>query len=136
MPMQAIKWDESMSTGVDSLDSQHKQLISWLNDLLVAMSEGRGRSEVDGLLQQLGAYAALHFGNEEDCFEKYRCPFAAQNAAAHREFIATFQNLRDEYDTTGATSSLVVRVQSELMRWLAAHIRRTDTTLRDFVRPD
>ena len=136
MPMQAIKWDESMSTGVESLDSQHKQLIAWLNNLLGAMSEGRGRSEVDGLLQQLGAYAALHFGNEESCFEKWKCPFAAQNVEAHKVFIATFENLRAEYERDGASSHLVVRVQSELMRWLAAHIKRTDTTLRPCVRPD
>ncbi len=136
MPMQAIKWDESMSTGVESLDAQHKQLISWLNNLLVCMSEGRGRAEIDGLLQQLGAYATLHFGNEEECMEKWRCPMAAQNAAAHKEFIATFQNLRDEFDRNGATAHLVVRVQSELMRWLSAHIKRTDTSLRACVRPD
>ncbi len=135
MPLEAIKWDESMSTGVDSLDSQHKQLIAWLNELLIAMSSGRGRGELDQLLTQLGGYASLHFGNEEACFEKYRCPLAAQNAAAHKEFIATFQSLRDEFDRTGATSHLVVRVQTELMRWLASHIKRTDTALRPCVRP-
>ncbi len=136
MPMQAIKWDESMSTGVDSLDAQHKQLIAWLNNLLVCMSEGRGRAEIDGLLSQLGAYATLHFGNEEECMEKWKCPFAAQNVAAHKEFVATVQNLRDEFDRSGPTSHLVVRVESELMRWLSTHIKRTDTTLRPCVRPE
>jgi hemerythrin len=123
-----------MSTGVESLDSQHKQLITWLNELLGAMSEGRGRAELDRLLTQLGGYASLHFSNEEACFEKYRCPVAAQNAEAHKQFIATFQSLRDEFDRTGATSHLVVRVQTELMRWLASHIKRTDTTLKACVR--
>jgi hemerythrin len=135
MTMQAIKWDESMSTGVDSLDSQHKQLINWLNELLEAMSEGRGRGEIDGLLKQLGGYAALHFGNEEQCFEDYRCPFAAQNLAAHKDFVATFQAFRDEFDRTGPTSQLVVRIESELMRWLSNHIKRTDTQLKPCVRP-
>ena len=135
MPMQAIRWDESMSTGVEALDSQHKQLISWLNDLLEAMSEGRARREIDSLLTQLGGYAALHFTNEEDCFERYKCPFAAQNAAAHKDFIATFQAFRDEFDRDGPTAHLVIRVQSELMRWLSLHIKRTDTNLRTCVRP-
>lgn len=130
MPMQAIKWDESMSTGVESLDAQHRQLITWLNELLVAMSEGRGRAELDRLLSQLGGYATLHFSNEEACFEKYRCPLAAQNAEAHKQFIATFQSMRDEFDRDGPTSHLVVRVETELMRWLTTHIKRTDTTLK------
>ena len=55
--------------------------------------------------------------------------------AAHKQFIATFEDLRAEYDRDGASSHLVVRVQSELMRWLAAHIKRTDTTLRECIRP-
>jgi hemerythrin len=125
-----------MSTGVDSLDSQHKQLITWLNDLLEAMSLGRGRAEVDPLLKQLGGYAALHFDNEEACFEKYNCPFAAQNIDAHKDFVATFQAFRDEFDRDGASSHLVVKVESELMRWLAGHIKRTDTQLKPCVRPD
>lgn len=133
MPMQAIKWDESMSTGVASLDAQHKQLITWLNDLLEAVSTGRGRGEIDGLLTQLSGYAALHFGNEEDCFEKYHCPFAAQNAAAHKHFVATFQALRDEFDREGSTSHLVMQVESELLRWFVTHIKRTDTQLRPCV---
>jgi len=42
--MPNIAWDASMTTGVDSLDDQHRQFISWLNDLLAAMSVGRGRA--------------------------------------------------------------------------------------------
>ncbi len=132
--MATISWDPSMSTGVDSLDNQHKQLIAWLNDLLSAMSLGRGRMEVASLLDKLGGYAAMHFGNEEDCMEKYRCPVALQNAAAHRDFIATFTSFREEFDRDGATAHLVVRVESELMRWLAGHIKRTDTQLAPCVK--
>jgi hemerythrin len=53
--MPTIAWDASMTTGVDSMDDQHRQLISWLNDLLSAMSVGRGPAEIAGLLDQLGS---------------------------------------------------------------------------------
>ena len=127
--MPTISWDPSMSTGVDSLDNQHKQLIAWLNDLLMAMSVGRGRAEVASLLDKLGGYAIMHFDHEEDCMDRYRCPVAAQNAAAHKDFVATFGAFREEYDRTGATAHLVIRLESELMRWLTTHIKRTDTQL-------
>jgi hemerythrin len=129
MTMPTIAWDPSMSTGVDSLDNQHKQLIAWLNDLLGAMSVGRGRAEVESLLDKLGGYAMMHFGHEEDCMEQYRCPVAAQNAAAHQAFVATFGAFREEFERTGATAHLVIRLESELMRWLTMHIKRTDTQL-------
>ena len=62
--MPTIAWDASMTTGVDSLDDEHRQLISWLNDLLSAMSLGRGSAEIAGLLDQLGSYSVTHFGRE------------------------------------------------------------------------
>ena len=127
--MQTISWDPSMSTGVESLDNQHKQLITWLNALLEAMSAGRGRTSVESLLDKLGGYALMHFGHEEDCMAKYNCPVAAQNAAAHKDFVATFSALREEFDRDGATSHLVIRVEGELMRWLTNHIKRTDAQL-------
>jgi hemerythrin-like metal-binding protein len=123
-----------MTTGVDSLDDQHKQLIAWLNDLLSAMSLGRGRAEIDGLLDQLGNYAGTHFGDEEGCMAKYRCPVAAQNIAQHKEFVLTFTSCREEYERDGASAHLAVRIETELMRWLSGHIKRTDAQLAHCVK--
>jgi hemerythrin len=127
--MPTIAWDASMTTGVDSLDDEHRQLISWLNDLLSAMSLGRGSAEIAGLLDQLGSYSVTHFGREEECMAKYRCPVAAQNIAAHRDFVTTFTSFRHEFDRDGAAAHLVVRIEIEMMRWLTSHIKRTDTQL-------
>ena len=132
--MQTISWDPTMSTGIDTLDNQHKQLISWLNDLLAAMSEGRGRANVESVLDRLGAYAVMHFDHEEDCMNRYRCPVAAQNEAAHKDFVATFTALREDFEREGATAHLVIRVENELMRWLTNHIRATDTKLLPYVK--
>ena len=127
--MPTIQWDQSMATGIDTIDAQHKQLIAWLNDLLVAISQGRARPEIQRLLDQLGTYAGTHFGEEEGCMARYKCPAAERNVRAHNEFVATFTGLRDEYDRDGPTAGLVLRVEVELLRWLATHIKRTDTQL-------
>jgi hemerythrin-like metal-binding protein len=127
--MPTIAWDPSMSTGLESVDAQHRQLIAWLNDLLVAVSEGRGRSEVAVVLDQLENYSATHFSHEEACMARFNCPVAAQNIAAHKEFVRTFTGLREEFDRDGATAHLVVRVETQLMHWLTSHIKRTDARL-------
>ena len=59
---------------------------------------------------------------------------AAQNVAAHKEFVVTFTSFREEFDRDGATAHLVVRVETELMRWLSGHIKRTDTQLAHCVK--
>ena len=98
------------------------------------MSLGRGRAEVQVLLDNLGGYAAMHFGKEEECMAKYNCPVAAKNIAAHQDFVATFTTFRAEYDQSGATAHLVVRLESELMRWLTGHIKGIDTQLAPCVK--
>jgi hemerythrin len=98
------------------------------------MSQGRGRSELEGLLDQLGTYAGTHFGHEEACMAKYQCPVASQNIAQHKEFIVTFTSFREEFEHDGASAHLVVRIETELMRWLTSHIKRTDTQLAPCVK--
>jgi hemerythrin-like metal-binding protein len=127
--MPTIQWDQSMATGLETVDAQHKQLIAWLNDLIEAIGQGRARSEIQGLLAKLGAYTAFHFGHEEECMARYKCPAAEQNILAHKDFVVTLAALRDEFDRNGATAHLVVRVEVEMLRWLTTHIKRTDTQL-------
>ncbi len=125
-----IVWDQSMATGEATIDEQHRVLISWLNDLLAAMGQGKGRSEIERVLQSLGEYTVMHFGHEEACFQRLRCPAAAENAAAHREFIRIFSGFKAEFETSGPTSDLVLRVKQELAHWVATHIRRTDVKIQ------
>jgi hemerythrin len=127
--MLTIAWDPSMSTGLESVDAQHRQLIAWLNDLLAVVSQGRARSEVAAVLERLEGYSATHFRHEEDCMARYKCPAAAQNIAAHKEFVKALAALREELDRDGATAHLIVRIETELLRWFSSHIRRTDTRL-------
>jgi hemerythrin len=129
-----IKWEDTMTTGVDTIDAQHKQLIAWLNDLLAAMSEGKGRGEIEKVLNDLGSYAGTHFAHEEGCMAKYQCPVAAQNIEAHKQFVQTFGAFKAEFDRTGPTPSLVIQTKSELMSWLTNHIKGTDTQLAPCVR--
>ena len=125
----AIQWDASMSTGLEAIDAQHKQLIQWLNDLLEAMSIGKGRQELAGVLAQLGDYTRTHFGYEEECMTRYKCPVASANASAHKDFIRILGEFQAEFSRTGATSHMVVSLENELMQWLVLHIKRTDTQL-------
>jgi hemerythrin-like metal-binding protein len=123
-----------MTTGLESLDAQHKQLISWLNDLLHEISLGRSRAEVEAMMDRLDGYVVNHFSQEEACMTRYKCPVAAANLAAHANFVAMFALFKEEFERDGVTAHLVVRLESELTRWLSGHIKRTDTQLAPCVR--
>jgi hemerythrin len=128
-------WDQdTMSTGLADIDAEHKQLISWMDDLIDLMKEGKGRTQIETLLDKLQGYTGTHFAHEEKCMAQYQCPVAGANVLAHKKFVAMVANLRKEYETDGATSLLVMDLQHELLNWFTAHIRGTDTQLGPCVR--
>ena len=130
-----IAWDPAtMSSGIPTVDQQHRQLIEWLNDLLAAMSAEQGGAEVGAVLARLDTYADTHFAFEERCMVKYRCPVARINMAAHAYFMKTFGELRDEYEAGGVGSDLALRVERDLAQWFADHIKRIDAKLAPCVK--
>jgi len=127
-----LKWDESMSTGVPKIDEQHQELLQRLNILVDAMIEGKGNQEIEDMLTFLGKYTQCHFKDEEACMEEYKCPAALINKRAHAIFIKRFQQFRDEFKQDGPNTSLLIKVQRELLQWLINHIRGIDIKMRPY----
>ncbi len=124
-----ISWNETMATGANQIDDQHKELIKQLDLLTEAMMMGKGRGEIENILSFLGTYVVMHFMTEEELMQRYQCPVAEQNKLAHAQFIETFGQLQERFKTEGATSALVIDVKRKLNEWLTNHIVQIDTQL-------
>ena len=61
----AIEWRESLATGHEEIDNQHKELFKRFNNLLTACNKGKGNEEVGNLLKFLSDYVVSHFAAEE-----------------------------------------------------------------------
>ena len=90
----AITWNSTMTTGLNNIDNQHRELFRQVDLLITAMSQGKGRQEVGRILDFLGQYVHDHFADEEREMDRYECPAAAANRTAHAQFITTFQAMR------------------------------------------
>ncbi len=123
----------TMGTGVDSVDAQHRQLFDLINKLTDDMAAGKGKDEVGKVLNELAKYAVSHFSHEESCMARFSCPVAAQNKAAHAAFIQTFTGLKGEFDRTGPTATLAMRVQQEISKWITNHIVGVDVKMKPCV---
>lgn len=124
-----IMWDDSMTTGVPELDVQHKELLNRFNELVNALARGEGREETGKMLDYLQFYAQWHFGREERCMEEYRCPAAAANKEAHRQFLEKFGQLYQQYQDVGVKPQVMHDTFAELEAWIIKHIKRVDTQL-------
>jgi hemerythrin len=126
-----IGWDAGlMSTGVDSVDSQHQELIERINELHAACVAGTAKEEVLKLLGFLGEYAASHFRHEEGVMQEHRCPARGQNKAAHAQFLRDYEGLVEVVKRDGPSTTAVLRIKELLGNWLKNHICAIDTKLR------
>ncbi|MFN8458011.1 MAG: bacteriohemerythrin [Anaerolineae bacterium] len=129
-----IAWDDSMSSGILKVDEQHQELISQMNALVKAMSQGHGRDTIEQILDFLTEYALSHFGYEEECMSKYHCPAAAKNKQAHQQFVEIFLNLRERIRRDGPSPMYAVEARHVLSNWLVNHIGRVDKQLKPCVK--
>ena len=124
------RWDESMRTGDEVNDAQHKELIRQINLLLAAMARGEGPAQVESLLKFLADYTVKHFSHEEQCMAECHCPVAETNKTAHALFLKKFATFRQQLaaDSSGG-ALLAIQLLRELSDWLINHIRRVDAQM-------
>ncbi len=126
------QWDETMRTGDDKVDAQHKELIRQMNMLMLAMTRGEGTAQINTLLQFLTLYTREHFSHEEDRMRCTGCPVAQANAVAHIQFIGKLTAFQQQLtDRPQGDTVLTIKVMRELSTWFMNHIRRVDTQLRE-----
>ncbi|MFO1477546.1 MAG: bacteriohemerythrin [Verrucomicrobiota bacterium] len=126
-----VVWDEErMTTGVEAVDDEHKELIRMINELHQACREGRGKTEVQRMMGFLGQYVQTHFKHEEGIMEKTGCPVRAKNKLAHEAFLRNFQKLATEFETKGESTAVLLDLRKMVGDWLTNHICSVDTKLR------
>lgn len=59
--MAIAQWNDSLATGVDKVDTQHKEIIRMINESHEALSQGKGRVYVEKAIGFLSSYVVDHF---------------------------------------------------------------------------
>jgi hemerythrin len=127
-----IEWTDDLATGSEIIDAQHKELFNRINALLEACRQGKGKTEIGGLMQFLDDYVVQHFSEEEDYMEKNAYPGYARHKAEHLQFMENFRDLKTEFEKDGPGFYLVMRTKEMVVRWLLEHIRKVDRSLGTF----
>lgn len=131
--MGKIVWTDDLSIGVELIDRQHQTLIARLNDVSAAVDSQQGETEIGKTLGFLTDYAEFHFAAEEKVMTKANYPGLAEQKAAHQEFMATLDNLKQDFEEEGSTRPLAHALNTFLMNWLTDHIRSLDRRLGQFL---
>jgi hemerythrin len=124
-----IKWTEQLSIGISEIDLQHRELFIRINNLLKAMHEGKGKEEIQKVMEFLDDYVISHFGTEEKYMSQYNYPETSRHKEQHQNFITNFSDIKKELESGGPTSTLVIQTQRKLADWWLGHIATVDKDL-------
>ncbi|GAB1431945.1 bacteriohemerythrin [Spirochaetota bacterium] len=122
--MNLFEWTPAISVGINTIDDQHKKLISLINDVSDAMKARKAKEVIGDILQQLSDYTVYHFGNEERAFDKYQYPDRENHKIAHKSYVDKIGELIERNNK--GELGISISVLDFLMDWITNHIMKTD----------
>jgi hemerythrin len=125
----AFAWSAALETGHSVIDSQHKELINAINNLLTACQQGQAADKVDATLTFLVSYTKRHFSEEEALQKKSNYPDYSNHKILHESFVKVVVDLSAELKQTGPTPMITNKIIRNVGDWLVNHIQREDVKI-------
>lgn len=124
-----VEWKDSLSVGIDSIDNDHKKLLTLINNLQTAVYYPTGEAFERQALQELVDYTKYHFEREEKMMRDNEYPDYEPHKQQHEAMIAKVSGFLDAYekDREGTVEEITVF----LKEWLLKHIAGTDMKYSD-----
>ena len=129
--MALMEWSDKYSVGINSIDTQHKQLIALINKLFEALSTGKGDQALAPILNELIVYTKTHFAYEERLFTQYAYPESPQHKADHDKLAAQVLGIQKQMQE--GKVGLSVATMTFLKDWLSNHIVGSDKKYGPFL---
>jgi len=121
-----VVWDEKYATGIQLIDSQHKELFSLTNELFHAcLGEDDTLKEVfKETMERMVDYVRFHFGAEQELLQRLKYPDYHEHKKQHDILI------RDILEAVNGYKKGEKFVPNQFVRtmrdWILSHIALTD----------
>lgn len=117
-------WEDTFNTGFDKVDSQHKYLLTLLNELSKAYYEGQTKSLISEILFKLEDYSYEHFEDEERILRSVEGLPSEKHKLEHANFMQMLRDLKFNYISDNA--EITEELLDFLINWLSMHIYGID----------
>ena len=129
--MALIPWKEQYNTGVELIDSQHRNLVNIINELHEAREHGSVQQALNEVLPRLVDYTVYHFNSEEAYMEEHGYANLEKQRESHQLFKEQILEIVDhEYDEQVYSLDML---SMYLKMWLLQHILVDDMEIAQFV---
>src|SRR5271167_4548385 len=97
-----MAWKDSWIVGVQEIDAQHKNLVSLLNKLHQAMTQGEGKDALGSILDSLVSYTKAHFAAEERLMQQSGYPDFIAHKREHTSLAEKVLNFQRTFKSGGS----------------------------------
>ena len=129
--MDYIAWDEKFSIKIDTIDLQHKKLISLINDVNQSLKSGASRKDISKIFNDMIDYTKEHFTYEENLFSKYSYREGLKHKIDHSNFISKTLFLYGDFVSDKGVD--LNNILNFLVEWLQDHILGDDMRFGEFM---
>ena len=130
--MALLSWSPQYLIGHPVIDDEHVELFRLINAFHDQWSERQDRQAIAQVLNQLVAYAQMHFKHEENIMLDSDYPALAQHMQIHERMLETIFRLRQSFEDEH--KHLEIDTMKFVKAWLLEHILENDYPFRDFLR--
>ena len=131
------EFDESLVTGNEMIDGQHRELIAKINKLVDCCEQSSGKLEAIKMLDYLSEYTDFHFSAEEKLQEEMSYPGLEEHKKQHAAFVKAVGELHEMLEEEeGPTDAFVEAVNKNVIDWLYKHIKGFDCSVASYVNMD
>lgn len=127
-----FQWNNDLTTGISSIDLQHRNLIDIINDVLQLCfnSDLIDKTKVLEIYKNLSLYVVEHFTSEQQIMKEFfvDARHFGEHVRVHIEFKKTVDKLFSDHEALINPDTLG-EVAEFLIRWLAYHILSMDKSL-------
>ena len=128
-----VTFDDTLVTGNEMIDSQHKEWIDRINQLMKSCETDKEKQAAMKMLDYMADYADFHFAAEEKLQEEIGYPGFEEHKKKHEEFRRTVQELHEMLEEQeGPSDAFVKAVEENVMKWLTFHIQSFDRSVAEY----
>ncbi len=131
--MVLVVWNDRFSTGIPTVDDQHKTLFATVNEFHEGLVAGRAKDQLAVTLASLVDYTVKHFQAEEDFMKRHGFDGLPGHAGEHRLLLEEVSTFKAKW-TQDPASVRPMEVARFLGDWLTHHIQQMDFQYAKFLK--
>lgn len=128
--MSILAWTPELACGIHEIDSQHKRIVAYINQLY-ELRTTQDRARLADVIGEMVDYTMSHFAFEEELMENAGYSFSGPHRKVHQLFTRRVAEMQARFE---AGEDVAAELHGMLSRWLFNHILHEDRAYVDAVK--